>query len=155
MSHKLPKKGLRIAQTNRCSIRNKVIEVAEILSSDNFHILPLSETHLDSTFDDTSLAIQGYNIFRKDRNACGGGVAFYVQNHLPVKVRTDLMSPDIEVLWLQVCLKYMKSTLIGCCYRPPSAHSWYLDKICDILDQASSLGHEIYVLYQLVVVTII
>lgn len=50
--------------------------------------------------------MHGYNIFRNDRNAYGGGVACYFQSHLPVKVRQDLMLPDIEVLWLQVCLNH-------------------------------------------------
>ena len=144
MSHKLPKKGLKIAHINICSIRNKLTEVADVLLLNNLHILAVSETHLDSTFEDTSLMIHGYNIFRKDRNAHGGGVAFYIQNHIPVKVRQDLMSSDIEVLWLQVCLKHLKPILIGCCYRPPSANSWYLDKICEMLDHASSTSHEIY-----------
>ena len=50
------------------------------------HIL-ISETHLDNTFDDTVVAIYGYNIYRKYRNANKGGVAVYIQNHIPVKLR--------------------------------------------------------------------
>lgn len=69
MSHKLPKKGLRMAHINRCSIRNKLNEVENIILSNNFHTLALSETHLDSMFDDTSLMIEGYDIYRRDRNA--------------------------------------------------------------------------------------
>jgi hypothetical protein len=33
------------------------------------NILAISETHLDNFFDDTAIAIQGYNIYRRDRNA--------------------------------------------------------------------------------------
>lgn len=62
----LPKKGLKIANINICSLRNKL---TEILLSDNVHILAVSETHLDSTFEDAALMIQGYSIFRRDRNA--------------------------------------------------------------------------------------
>ena len=46
-----------------------------LLVTDDIHIWTISETHLDNTFDDTVVAIQGYNIYRKDRNANGGGVA--------------------------------------------------------------------------------
>ena len=106
---------------NICSIRNKLNEVENIILSNNFHILAVSETHLDSTFEDTSLMIEGFNIYRKDRNAYGGGICIYVQRHLPVKIRHDLMQTDIEVLWLQVHLKHLKPILIGCGYRPPSA----------------------------------
>ena len=65
---------------NICSLRNKVHEVNNLLVTDDIHILTISETHLDNTFDDTVVAIHGYNIYRKDRNANGGGVAVYIQN---------------------------------------------------------------------------
>lgn len=48
----LPMKGLKIADIHICSIRNKFIEIMEILLSDNLHILAISETHVDSTFED-------------------------------------------------------------------------------------------------------
>ena len=51
-----------------------------------------------AVFDDTAVAIQGYNICRRDRNAYGGGVAVYIQSHIPVMLREDLMSSVIEVL---------------------------------------------------------
>ena len=84
---KLPSKGFELAHINICSLRNKIIEVAELLSP-GIHLLAVSETHLDETFNDEVLGIQGYNIFRRDRNVNGGGVAVYVQNHIPVKNET-------------------------------------------------------------------
>ena len=57
-----------------------------------FLILTISETHLDNTFDNIVVAIQGYNIYRKCIYANGGGVAVYIQNHITVKIREDLMS---------------------------------------------------------------
>ncbi|CDQ86214.1 unnamed protein product [Oncorhynchus mykiss] len=88
-SDKLPM--LKIAQINICSLRNKVHEVNSLLVTDDIHILTISETHLDNTFDDTVVAIQGYNIYRKDRNANGGGVAVYIPNHIPVMLRGNLI----------------------------------------------------------------
>lgn len=95
-----------------CSIRNKLIEVADILLGKASHILALSETHLDCTFEDSSLMISGYNVYRKDRNANGGGVACYIQSHIPVLIRHDLMSLDMEVLWLQIHLTHIKPILL-------------------------------------------
>jgi hypothetical protein len=66
-SDKLPRKALKIAHINIC--RNKVCEINYLLTSDNTHILAISETHLDNLFDDTAVSIQGYNIYRRDRNA--------------------------------------------------------------------------------------
>ena len=45
------------------------------------------------------VAIHGNNIYRKYRNANGGGVAVYIQNHIPVKLREDLMLNTVEVIW--------------------------------------------------------
>lgn len=69
-----------------------------MLSSVHLNILALSKTHLDETFEDRKLLIQGYSIYRKNRNEHGGGVAIYVQSQIPVKIRYDLMEKDIEVI---------------------------------------------------------
>ena len=42
------------------------------------------------------VAIHGYNIYRKDRNA-NGGVAVYIKNHILVKLRDNLMFNTVEV----------------------------------------------------------
>lgn len=91
----------------------------------------------------------GYSIFRKDRNAYGGGVTFYVQNHFPVRTRYDLMTDEIEVLWLQVHLPHVKPILVGCGYRPPSANSEYMDNLCEMFEAVSELNFEIYLLADL------
>lgn len=48
------------------------------------------------------------------RNVHGGGVAMYIQNQIPTKVRYDLMFADIEVLWIQINSPPLKPLLIGC-----------------------------------------
>jgi hypothetical protein len=80
------------------------------------------------------VAIQGYNIYRKDRNASGGGAAVYIQNHIPVKIREGLMLNTDEVIWLQVYLPQLKRIIVGICYRLPSPNSQYLDNMCEVLD---------------------
>ncbi len=142
----LPKKGLRIAHLNICSLRNKINDIREILIEQKLHILAISETHLDPVIDSALLNIEGYSIYRKDRNAWGGGVAFFIQSHIPLKVREDLGSKEIEVIWLQVQLPYLKPVLVGCCYRPPNATLMYLDQVCEMLDKVCDSNNEIYFL---------
>ena len=48
ISDKLSRKGLTIAHMYICSLRNKVHEMNNLLTSDNIHILAISETHLDN-----------------------------------------------------------------------------------------------------------
>jgi exonuclease III len=71
---KHPRKVLKIAKVNICSLRNKVHEVNNLLVTDDIHILIISETHLDNTFDDTVGAIHGYNIYKNDSNSSGSSV---------------------------------------------------------------------------------
>jgi hypothetical protein len=59
------------------------------------------------------VAIHGFNIYRRDRNANGGGVTFYIRSHIPVKVREDLMSNIVEVIWLQVHLPHLNVYYCG------------------------------------------
>lgn len=141
----LPKKGLRMAHLNICSLRYKIPDISGILMEQNLHILAyISETHLDSTINNSVLNIDGYNIYRLDRNINGGGVAFYVQSHLPVRVREDLGSIGVEVIWLQIQLPHLKPVLIGCCYRPPNTTVTYLEQICEMLDRVCDGHYEIY-----------
>lgn len=139
----LPKKGLKVAHLNICSLRNKITDIEELLTSNSVHILAISETHLDETFSNAAMSISGFNMYRRDRNCHGGGVAFYVQDHIPVKVREDLEPTDIEIRWLQIHLPYQKDILVGCCYRPPSANIGYIDKLNSMLDQVYDLSMEV------------
>ena len=76
-----------------------------------------------------------------------GGVAVYVQSHIPVKLREDLMSSVIEVLWLQVHFALLNHFLLGCCYRPPGANSQYLNNMCEMLDSVCDVNsREVYFL---------
>ncbi len=145
VSIKLPRKGLKLAHINICSLRNKLVEISDVLVTNNIHVLAVTETHLDQTFTDDVLNINGYNIYRKDKNKYGGGVAIYIQSHIPVKIRQDLMPVDVEALWLQVQLPFVKSLFVGCCYRPPCANS-YLSELWDMIDHVCDTGNEIYLM---------
>lgn len=74
-----------LAHLNVCCLRNKIYELCSLAESNNIHITAISESHLDSSFDDSAVAIHGYNLFSRDRNKYGSGVAIYVMNHIPVK----------------------------------------------------------------------
>ena len=50
--------------------------MADIIS--NFSIFLISESKLDSSFPNSQFKINGYKIFRRDRNRYGGGLLLYV-----------------------------------------------------------------------------
>ena len=75
---------------------------------------------LDTNGQDYELAIEGYKIFRNDRDANGGGVAIYVKDSLPEPI-IELKSDKLELLSLRIKPKNAKSFIFVCWYRPPTS----------------------------------
>lgn len=145
MNINLPLRGLKFAHLNICSLRNKIIELSSILLENKIHVVGISETHLDESFEDSTVNIQGYNVYRMDRDKNGGGVALYVQEHIPAKVRQDLSMSGVEALWLQLHFPHAKPLLICCCYRPPNAASEYLNSVCLMFQQAVDTNNDVFI----------
>lgn len=143
---KLSKKGLIIAHLNICSLKNKIHEVMRICTEDNIQVLALSETHLDMAMSNSELMINGFKLYRKDRDKYGGGVAFYIREHFGVLLREDLMNSYIEDIWVEISVPHCKPILAGCCYRPPSANLQYLDRICESMNRVTDENKAIFLL---------
>ena len=80
------------------SIRNKIDEFQALLSMDSFDVIALTETWLDANFEDKELGLEGYNIFRKDRQGKrGGGVLMAIKSCYSCTRRVDL-EVDAEML---------------------------------------------------------
>ena len=93
------------------------------------------------------LHVPGYNIFRKDRvGNRGGGVIFYVREHLKCTQIEWVCVHNLECIGLKIALSpQMSITLIGM-YRPPSAsNAFYAElqallKECDTKNEVILLG---------------
>ena len=70
-------KNLFFGQLNVNSTINKFELFQEIIQN-TFDIFLVCETKIDSSFPNQLFCIPEYSIFRKDRNACGGGLLFCV-----------------------------------------------------------------------------
>ena len=57
---------------------------------DNGDILLISETKIDSSFPTAQFHIDGYIIYRSDRNENGGGLLLYIRDDAP----SDLLKID-------------------------------------------------------------
>ena len=116
-----PTCNFMIAHINARSIlsNNKLEEVEDLLINyHNIDILAVTETHLDHTKKDDSIFINGYSVYRRDRNKNGGGVAIYCKNSIRSIRRTDLERNNIELLWVELYIND-KKILVASCYRPP------------------------------------
>jgi len=135
-----------VGHVNINSLRNKTQEISQLLHDNNFHVLAISETHLDDSVLDGALHVGDYTVLRKDRNNRGGGVALFINSNIPHKRRADLEINGIELLWTEIHLPYVQPILIGCLYRPPSAKAEYLNTIVQSLETVSNGDKEVMIL---------
>lgn len=110
---------------NARSIFNKVDELRAHIENYNSDIIFITESWLSENIPNEAIHIDGYYVFRKDRIANrGGGVAIYIKDKFPVKVRLDLSNESIECLWVTLRPKWLpRSTsriALACVYLPPS-----------------------------------
>ena len=108
------------------------------------HIICIVETWLGNEITSSEIEIQGYQLYRRDRNRHGGGILIYVAEYLLVSVFPD-PPPQLELLALSVRLNNFR---INLClfYRPPSSGSHIFDSLVSYLDSicAGSLSNFIF-----------
>ena len=86
------------------SIRNKFLDFKELVLSDT-DICLISETKLDDSFPDQQFHVNGYKMFRKDRNKFGGGLILFVKENIPCKVlNTFRFSEECEIISIDFCI---------------------------------------------------
>ena len=83
-----------------------------------------------------AIHIDNFNVFRKDRIvARGGGVAFYIKDDFPVRIRFDLSNKFFECLWVTLRSKWLPREIsrivLACVYLPPSMSLNDLDAFYD------------------------
>ena len=122
LSNLTSQRGLKFLHLNVCSLVPKVDEIRLLLvRHKDIDFFSITETHLSSHISDDEIGIQGYTIYRLDRQAQskGGGVGVYVRDCVSVSRRFDLESNSIEGIWLEILIAESKNILFGSIYRPP------------------------------------
>ena len=99
----------------------KVPLVEAFITSNNFNLVCLSKTFLDSIIpnDDLNIQINGYSLLRADRpnNIKRGGVCIYFKESLPLIRRNDLTNIK-DFLVTEINLNNEKC-FFTCLYRSP------------------------------------
>ena len=86
----------------------------------NYDLIGIVETHLDTTVDESKLAIDGYTFIKSNhpQNVKRGGVGLYIKETFPAKERSDLETlPECIVCEIQIKRKKYFFTVL---YRSPS-----------------------------------
>ena len=85
------------------SLSNKVDELKCLQLLCKFHIIAITDSHLDNSITDSEISIDGMKILHLDTTGRKGGVCvLYYADHLKALQRKDLYSPEIEAIWLHV-----------------------------------------------------
>ena len=124
-------RGLKVVQWNLRSIcptgNNTKLDELRLILRDPWkqcHVLGDTESWLNETYDNKDVAIDGYHPPQRcDRvGKSGGGVAVYVIDGFDFMRRTDIETPDIESVWIEMKPRNSKPILICTVYRPPDSN---------------------------------
>ena len=86
-------KNVIIVHLNVDSLRKKIIAVEELMRN-KVDICLFSETKLDETFPNQQFKINGYKMYRRDRNKHGGRLLCYINENIPCKMVSVEGVPD-------------------------------------------------------------
>lgn len=109
-------KSLQIVSWNVNGLRKSKLEIEEILERYNVDVMALQETKLRREIE---LKFPGYQVYRRDRDARGGGVALLVKrtiDHHPI-VTPEL--ENIEATAIVVSTARNGELTVVSCYQPP------------------------------------
>ena len=101
---KIPKNTI-IGSLNENSVRNKFVAIEKLIKN-KIDICLISETRVDESFPNQQFKINGYKMFRKDRDRFGGGLMFYVNEQISSKVLSlESIPVNIELIFLEFTVK--------------------------------------------------
>ena len=137
------KKNLKLGHVNMRSLcptsSDKLEDLQNTLcKTEKCDIIAVSETWLDPTITNKQIELSDYQVFRKDRNRNGGGVALYFENSLPAKQLKDFDGIDLEVIAVESKLNNQKVITL-CCYRPPTKLKQDVDHFLENFENVLSL----------------
>ena len=143
-------KGLKIVSLNVRSLYSSLNELT--VRFKDFDILCFCETWLNNTYTDQMIHIEGFELFRLDREygnilnkalklKRGGGLIIYVREGLSkfteIIPNVSHISGNIEQLWIKIEKPDVKKLLLSTVYRPPSGK--VTDAIKELSDSVNSL----------------
>ena len=77
-------KSITLGHFNVNSLRNKFVPIEEFIKT-KLDIFLVFETKIDQIFPNQQFSINGYKVYRKDRNCFGGGVSSNMNENIPCR----------------------------------------------------------------------
>ena len=112
-------------------------ELRERVQNEVYDIIGISETWANDFVNDAEMNIDGYSMYRKDRNGRkGGGLILYTSNRVRASINEELTKSEFEEsLWCGVELNHQR-LLVGLCYRCPTSTTVNDDKLLYLMEKA-------------------
>ena len=121
----IQRQQLKVCLVNACSLRNKFHDPGAIAFLENFDIIGLTESWINTGKRDflAEYNIQAYSLFSCKRSeTAGGGVLLYVKPHLHLQVITKPQISNIDIKYVQI-LSGSEKLILALVYRPPAQNS--------------------------------
>ena len=128
---------------NARSVVSKRFDFLAYICANQFDIVAVTETFLDTSVHDSHVSPPGYSVFRYDWDRHGGGVMLLVHDSLNAFRCLDLEN-DCELLWVELPAK-SSSVLFGVVYRSPSSPVSYLEEFRNSLLRAVACDLPVFV----------
>lgn len=111
---------MRFAHINVRSLLNNFDNLKQHVFENDYNIIGITESWLNSDIDDEVTSLNGYYFVRQDRETRGGGVGLYIGSNLEFNVLRSECTDVIEHIWIRVRIEN-KSVIVGNIYRPPGS----------------------------------
>ena len=76
----------------------------------------------------------------------GGGVCIYLRSSINYKIRSDLISSDLEAVCVEITKPHSRPFIVTTVYRPPNASSDFFDHFEKLIKQIDDEDKEIYLM---------
>ena len=128
--------NLTCMYTNVNSILGKMQQLK--FRAQDYDIIGIVEMHANKNINDAELSLEGFNLYRIERqDKRGGGLVIYVNSRLKSSLCTDIYSAGFEEsVWCTILTDY-GSLLVGLCYRSLSSDSTNNDKLLELFESAA------------------
>ena len=108
------------------SLAPKIDEICHVIQNANLDCICITESWLGSHIHDNVVALEGFNIIRRDRvESEHGGVCMYMKDTINLTVLDDSQDPSFEMLWAKLrparLPRGCNSIIVRTLYPPPSA----------------------------------
>ncbi len=127
---------------------DKLDEIRLLIDKFNYYVIAVTESWLDDSVENDQIDIDGFTVYRVDRNRHGGGVLLYVSNLVNSSVFIEY-SADAQLLWVKLHL-CEGMFIFGVGYVPPGLNTVNSDVLINVLqdhfDTINNLHHQAVVL---------